>query len=198
MPIRLPRTRSRPCAVCTGKRPASPGARPSRLLRTQLVGASVSNVSAAAAAPPAADAMSARTAASSGGARKWMARDHCPEESSKAEAANCPAVRLSASASAILRTVAASLERRATTGAPQLGDDSGIKLQSSTAPPIFDRHLCTINRRGLAEWSTAYSLIVHTTAPDRWVDAGAFVGRFATWAVVFHRAAPSAAASRAE
>jgi hypothetical protein len=97
-----------------------------------------------------------------------------------------------------LRTVPASLERRATAVAPQLGDDPGIQTPVLDRIPDFHRHLCTTNRRGLAEWSTAYSLIVHTTASDRWFDAGAFVGRFATWAVVFHRAAPSAAASRAE
>src|SRR5262245_27587213 len=188
MPMRLPRTRSRACAVCTAKRPASTGARPSRLLRTQSVGGRVSNVSAAAAAPPAADAMSARTAASSGGARKWTARDHRPEESSKAEAANCPAARLSASTSAILRTVPASLERRATAVAPQLGDDPGIKLLDRI--PDIHRHLCTTDRRGLGEWSTAYSLIVHTPPGIVGSMRALFVGHFAASAVILHRTAP--------
>jgi hypothetical protein len=58
--------------------------------------------------------------------------------------------------------------------APQLGNDSGIKLLDRI--PDFHRHLCTTDRRGIAEWSTAYSLIVHTTGPDRCVDAGPFCG----------------------
>jgi hypothetical protein len=80
--------------------------------------------------------------------------------------------------------------------APQLGDDSGIKLLDRI--PDFHRHLCTTDSCGIAEWSTAYSMIVHTTASDRWLNAGPFIGRFAASADVLHRAAPSAAASRRE
>ena len=91
MPMRLTRTRARSCAPCTTKRPASTGARPSRLLRTQSVGASVSNASPCAAAAPATDAICARTAASSGRSRKWMASDQRPSGSSNAETATSSA-----------------------------------------------------------------------------------------------------------
>src|SRR6516165_10059923 len=137
IPIRLARTRARSCAPCTTKRPASTGARPSRLLRTQSVGASVSNTSAWAAALPAADAINARTAASSGRWRKWMASDQRPGASSKAEAANCSASKLSASASAMFCAVEASLESRATTVA--MGEGSGMAQLLRPIPDIRRR-----------------------------------------------------------
>ncbi len=106
MPIRFAPMRARSCAPCTTKRPASTGLRPARLVRTQSVGASVSNVSPPAAAAPAAAATSARTAASSGGSRKCTASDQLLSGASNAAIATVSASRLSASASLILRTVA--------------------------------------------------------------------------------------------
>src|SRR5262245_27719092 len=137
MPIRLARTRARSCAPCTTKRPASTGPRPARLLPTQSVGASVANTSAWAAALPAADAINARTIASSGRWRKWMASDQRPGASSKAEAANCSAARLSASASTIFCAVEASLESRATTVA--MGEGSGMAQLLRPIPDIRRR-----------------------------------------------------------
>jgi hypothetical protein len=90
---------------------------------------------ASAAARPTADAISARTAASSGGWRKWMASDQRPGASSKAEVANSSASKLSASASAIFRAVEASLESRATTVA--MGEGSGIARLSFVPSPDF-------------------------------------------------------------
>src|SRR5437870_4641635 len=124
--MRLIRARPRACAPCTTNRPASTGARPSRLLSTQSVGASVSKLSAWAAAVPAADAISARTALASGCWRKWRASDQCPDASSKAATAISSAAGLPASASAIFCTVVASLESRATTVVSRLREGSSI------------------------------------------------------------------------
>ena len=151
------RTRARSCAPCTTKRPASTGLRPSRLLRTQSVGASVSNANARAASAPAADSTRARTAASSGRSRKCTASDQRPSGSSNAEAATCSPSKVSASASPILRAAAWSVERRATA----VGEGSGIAQFFPFIPDIH-RRLSTVWGRQFTGQSTPCPVVIET------------------------------------
>src|SRR5262249_57243292 len=114
-------------------------------------GGSGCNTGAWAAGLPAADAMNARTAASSGRWRKWMASDQRRGPSSKAEEANCSASKLSASASAIFSAVEASLESRATTVA--MGEGSGMAQLLRPTPDIH-RRLSRRRIRQFTNWST--------------------------------------------
>src|SRR5262249_39038784 len=108
-------TRARSWAPCTKKRPASTGARPSRLALTQSFPCTELKARALAASDPAANATIARTAASFGQSRKWTATAHCPGPAIWAEPTASNVSKLAATPSRIARAVASSVTRRATT-----------------------------------------------------------------------------------
>src|SRR5262245_14357780 len=155
--MRFAATRPRSCEPCTTNRPAPTGVSPSRLALTQSLAAVVSNTSALAASGPAASPMSARTAVSFGGSRKWMATVQRSGPSSLAPTAVESWSKLSATTSMRRRAVAASVASRAAV----LASDRSAGIDGWLTIPVAHSALYTGCRDRAHRLLTLAQLIVH-------------------------------------